>query len=157
MGIFDEEDPCYEFRTLGAKRYVDTIRVPAAKYNPDKMKAVDFFDNGDAKVIQATVAGLPKKAAVSILDSVDDFTVGTVWDTAHADKSLSYYIDDQPEGIEVIDRDGVPYYTTETDRHGIVLMPTTFDLDYSDAYSNFLLWLAGYDIPRTETSKSLIF
>lgn len=157
LGIFAEEDPCYEFRTLGAKRYVDTIRVPTAKYNPDKMKAVDFFDNGDAKVIQATVAGLPKKAAVSILDSVDDFTVGTVWDTAHADKSLSYYIDDQPEGIEVIDRDGVPYYTTETDRHGIVLMPTTFDLDYSDAYSNFLLWLAGYDIPRTETSKNLIF
>lgn len=157
LGIFDEETPCIEFRTLGAKRYVDTIRVPAAKYDPKKMKAVDFFDNGDAKVIQATVAGLPKSAAVSILDDVEDFTVGTVWDTAHAGKSLSYYIDDQPEGIEVIDRDGVPYFTTETDKHGIVLMPTTFDLDYSDAYSNFLLWLAGYDTPRTETSKSLIF
>lgn len=144
LGIFDEEDACEEFRTLGAKRYVDTVRMPAKKYNPDKMKAVDFYDNGDAKVIQATIAGLPKRSAVSILDSVDDFTPGVFWDTEHAGKQMSMYNDDQPEGVTVTDYLGNTYVTTETDKHGIALMPTTFDLEHSDAYSRFLIWLSGY-------------
>ena len=159
LGIFDEEDACEEFRTLGAKRYVDTIRVPAAKYNPDKMKAVDFYDNGDAKVIQATIAGLPKRAAVSILDSVDDFTPGVFWDTAHANKQMSMYNDDQPEGVSVTDYLGNVYVTTDTDKHGIALMPTTFDLEHSDAYSRFLVWLSGYseDDDSSTPKESKIF
>jgi len=159
LGIFDEEDACEEFRTLGAKRYVDTIRVPAAKYNPDKMKAVDFYDNGDAKVIQATIAGLPKRAAVSILDSVDDFTPGVFWDTAHANKQMSMYNDDQPAGVSVTDYLGNVYVTTDTDKHGIALMPTTFDLEHSDAYSRFLVWLSGYseDDDSSTPKESKIF
>ena len=144
LGVFAEEDLCEEFRTLGAKRYVDTIRVPAAKYDPDKMKAVDFYENGDAKVIQATIAGLPKKAAVSILDSVDDFVTGLVWDTEHAHKQMSIYFDDAPAGLDIIDHLGNLYTTTDNDRHGIALMATTFDLEHSDAYSQFLMWLGGY-------------
>lgn len=159
LGIFDEEDACEEFRTLGAKRYVDTIRVPAAKYNADKMKAVDFYDNGDAKVIQATIAGLPKRAAVSILDSVDDFKPGVFWDTAHANKQMSMYNDDQPEGVSVTDYLGNVYVTTDTDKHGIALMPTTFDLEHSDAYSRFLVWLSGYseDDDSSTPKESKIF
>lgn len=157
LGVFDTEATCIEFRTLGAKRYVDTIRVSAADYKPDKMKAIDFFDNGDAKVIQATVAGLPKSAAVSILDDVDDFKPGTVWDTAHAGKQMSVYNDEQPEGIVVTDRDGVTYTTSELDRHGIALVPTTFDLEYSDVYANFLNWISGIGEPQTKVSKILNF
>lgn len=158
LGIFDEEDACEEFRTLGAKRYVDTIRVPAGKYNPDKMKAVDFYDNGDAKVIQATVAGLPKRAAVSILDSVDDFTPGTFWDTEHAAKQMSIYFDDMPSGLEVVDHLGIAYQTGD-EPHGIALMATTFDLEHSDAYSQFLAWFGGYteDDGNNTPAESKIF
>lgn len=159
LGIFDEEATCLEFRTLGAKRYVDTVRIPAKKYKPDEMKALEFYDNGDAKVIQATIAGLPKHAAVSILDSVDDFTPGVFWDTAHADKQMSMYNDDQPTGVSVTDHLGNVYVTTDTDKHGIALMPTTFDLEHSDAYSRFLVWLSGYseDDDSSTPKESKIF
>ena len=124
LGIFAEEDTCIEFKTLGAKRYVDLI------YNKKK---------GENE-IQATIAGLPKKNAAAKLKCVDDFTNELFWNTEESGKLMACYNDNQTRGVW-IDRDGNrydPYKNSFYPQYGLCLKPTTFNLKISPEYEQFL-------------------
>lgn len=125
LGIFDREADCVEFKTLGAKRYVCSHQTP------------------DGVKVEATIAGLPKQAALTMLPTVDSFNTGIVWDTMHSGKSMALYNDEQPAGVILTDRYGNQYVTSEDDLTGVCLQPTTFDLEMSDEYTMFLKFLLG--------------
>lgn len=113
LGIMEREDDCLEFKTLGAKRYVDLTK------------------DG----IQCTIAGLPKRAGKEKLKSVDEFKNDTQWTTKESHKLIACYNDDQPHTIWT-DRDGNKYESD--DKYGICLQPTTFDLSLSAEFELFL-------------------
>lgn len=116
LGVMEREDDCTEFKTLGAKRYVDLV-------------------NGE---IECTIAGLPKRAAKDKIKSVDEFNTGLVWDTNESQKLIAHYEDNQ-EPCTWTDRDGVTYYSEA--QYGICLQPTTFDLSISNEFEHFLTLL----------------
>ena len=117
LGIMEREEDCEEFKTLGAKRYVDLI---------------------DGK-IHCTIAGLPKSAGEAKIKSVSDFNDGLVWNTRESEKVIAMYNDSQPDTVWT-DRDGNQYKSK--DRFGICLQPTTFDLSISGEFKRFLRTLA---------------
>ncbi|MBO7733330.1 MAG: hypothetical protein J6S67_12270 [Methanobrevibacter sp.] len=113
LGCMEREDDAEEFRTLGAKRYVDKV-------------------NGE---IECTIAGLPKSAAKAKIKSVDDFEDGLVWDTRESEKLIARYEDNQKPCMWV-DRDGKVFHSNA--KFGICLQPTTFDLSISEEFAHFL-------------------
>ena len=129
LGYFDREDDCENFKTLGAKRYVDTV-------------------NGE---IQCTIAGLPKASGVAKIHSIDDFQPDTVWDTEESGKLVSHYNDDQPICFWQ-DRDGKTFVSD--DRYGICLQPTSFDMGMTEDYELFCSLMQGdelsdyFEIPK---------
>lgn len=125
LGVMEREDDCAEFKTLGAKRYVDLV-------------------NGE---IECTIAGLPKRAAKAKIKSVDEFHDGIVWKTNESEKLIARYEDDQ-KPCTWIDRNGVPY---ESDaKYGICLQPTTFDLSIGNEFKHFLTLLSTGIIDRND-------
>ena len=113
LGIMEREEDCEEFKTLGAKRYVDLI---------------------DGK-IHCTIAGLPKAAGEAKIKSVSEFNDGMVWNTRESQKVIAMYNDNQPY-TKWTDRNGDSYESN--DRFGICLQPTTFDLSISNEFKRFL-------------------
>lgn len=122
LGIFDREDDCIDFKTLGAKRY-------AYKYHNHKTGKDE---------IKVTVAGLPKSAGVEKIKSIYDFNSGTVWATDESHKLIRTYNDRQTMGVKWTDDDGVTYTSGMYDKYGVTLMPTTFDFSISDEYDGFI-------------------
>lgn len=125
LGIFAEEETCLEFKTLGAKRYVDLV------YNKKK---------GENE-IQATIAGLPKKNAAAKLKCVSAFRNELVWNTEESGKLMACYNDNQTRGVW-IDRDGNrydPYKNSFYPQYGLCLKPTTFNLKISPEYEELLI------------------
>ena len=125
LGIMEREDDCEEFKTLGAKRYVDLV---------------------DGK-IHCTIAGLPKAAGEAKIKSVSEFTNNLVWNTRESHKQIAMYNDDQKPCVWR-DRDGHPYKSN--DKYGICLQPTTFDLSISGEFMKFLMTLATGKIDRND-------
>ena len=123
LGIMEREDDCEEFKTLGAKRYVDKV-------------------NGE---IECTIAGLPKSAAKAKIKSVDEFNTGLVWSTDESEKLIAHYEDNQKPCVWK-DRDGVEFYSDA--KYGICLQPTTFDLSISNEFEHFLTVLKTGIIQR---------
>lgn len=113
LGIMEREDDCYEFRTLGAKRYVDRT------------------DDG----IQCTIAGLPKKSGENKFKSVDEFTDESFWRTSESGKLLACYNDNQPT-TKWTDANGNTYISD--DKYGLCLKPTTFDLTMKPEFKLFI-------------------
>lgn len=116
LGVFEnetEKELYKSFKTLGAKKYI-----------------VETTDG----TLHMTVSGVRKKA-VSALKSIDDFQDGFVFDYKSADKLTHTYIDNQPS-ITYIDADGNRY--TSTQRHSIVLQPTTYTLGVTDEYETLI-------------------
>lgn len=116
LGVMEREDDCEEFKTLGAKRYVDLV-------------------NGE---IECTIAGLPKRAAKAKIKTVDEFKTGLVWNTNESEKLIAHYEDNQKPCIWT-DRDGNTYNSNA--QYGICLQPTTFDLSISNEFEHFLTLL----------------
>lgn len=124
LGIFADDGFDLEFRTLGAKRYAVLTKNKKGKL-----------------VIEATIAGLPKKAGAEKLTklalkqygklTVDVFDDGIVWDSDESGKLISYYCDNQDESLWH-DMYGNEYLSH--DRYGICLMPTTFDMSMTEEY-----------------------
>lgn len=131
LGIMEREDDCLEFKTLGAKRYVDKV----------------WSKKKQAYVVECTIAGLPKEAGEKKLKSVEDFKDTTVWNTMESEKVIARYNDDQKPCVWV-GRDGIPYKSK--DRFGICLQPTTFDLSMSGEFRRFLFMLAQGRIDRND-------
>lgn len=125
LGIFAPDGEYKEFKTLGAKRYC------SLEYNKKK--------NRDE--IHSTIAGLPKSAGakkIEELGGVDAFDSGIVWNSRESGKLISYYNDDQPELLWQ-DMNG-EYYVSD-DRYGICLMPTSFDMSFTDEYEAFFSFI----------------
>ena len=116
LGIFDSEDSCIEFKTLGAKRYVERRE-------------------GDGK-LHLTVSGINKGAVELLNDYIDNFEDGFNFDK-DADcvtKKLSTYIVDMPI---VKWNDG--YISTYT--HGINLRRTGYELSMTDEYKKLISYM----------------
>ena len=112
LGIMAREEDCI-LKCLGAKRYV-------AKHG-------DHYDS--------TIAGLPKSAGRNKIKSFNDFSNHTLFNTIESEKLTAVYNDNQ-QPTTFIDRDGNSY--TCTDKYGICLQPTTFDLSISSEFEKFL-------------------
>lgn len=116
LGIFDSEDSCSEFKTLGAKRYVERRE-------------------GDGK-LHLTVSGINKGAVELLNDEIDNFEDGFNFDK-DADcvtKKLSTYIVDMPT---VKWNDG--YISTYT--HGINLRKSGYVLSMTDEYKKLISYM----------------
>ena len=126
LGFFDREDDCTDFKTLGAKRYV------TKEWNAKK----------EQYEIHTTIAGLPKKAGTSKISNVEDFVPGTIWNSKESLKLTSTYNDNQPSKQIWKDLNGVEYISS--DKFGINLRPTTFDLELGDEFEKFIELLSGF-------------
>lgn len=116
LGIADREHDCI-LKTLGAKRY-----------------CVEENDN-----LYMTVAGLPK-SSVSKLKSLDDFNNNTFWNVKESGKKCSYYNDNQSECVWV-DENGKVY--KNTDKYGIAIIPTSFNMSMSDEFRMLVELMSG--------------
>lgn len=125
LGIMEREEDCEEFKTLGAKRYVDLI---------------------DGK-IHCTIAGLPKSAGEEKIKSVAEFNDGLIWNTKESGKVIAMYNDEQ-KPTDWTDRCGNKYHSE--DKFGICLQPTTFNLGMGDEFKRFLKTLATGKIDRDD-------
>lgn len=113
LGIFASEDSCNEFKTLGAKRYVER-RISDNK-------------------LHLTVSGI-NKGAVELLDNdIDNFKDGFNFDkdAECVSKQLSTYVTNMPE---VIYPDG--YISTY--KYGINMRRNGYLLSMTDEYKNLL-------------------
>ena len=153
LGIFEEEDACLEFKTLGAKRYVNMIQIPKEKYDEKKHKLVRFEDD-KALILEATIAGLPKKSATKKLKNVDDFVPGIHWNTFESGKKMAYYIDNGPTNVEFTDLNGDKYVGGE--KYGVTILPTTFDMNLSQEYEWLLDALENYGEDTLENVSFLL-
>lgn len=140
LGVFDREDDCEKFKTLGAKRY-----------------AVKHAGHDD---IEITVAGLPKYCKVGtetvstasfLNNDFDNFCDGATWEVDQSGKKTHYYNDDQPVGLTLLDREYNAYTLTALDRFGIGIVPTTFSIGLADNYKRFLESLAQGFMPTGTT------
>lgn len=113
LGIFDNERPYKEFKTLGAKKY-------CYKYEDD--------------IIHITVSGVGKGGAEA-LTSLDDFRNGFVFDYDHSGKNLLTYNDDQ---VECIVTDYQNHSVKVTDKYGLNLHPTTYELGIAADLQRYL-------------------
>lgn len=114
LGIMEREDDAVRFKTLGAKRYA--------------------YETEDGAV-HTTIAGLPKGAGTKKLKSIDDFTNKTVWNTKESNKNTAVYNDNQT-WCDVVDMYGNTY--TATDKYGVAIVPTTFDMTIGEEFEKFL-------------------
>lgn len=119
LGVFDKEDDCIQFKTLGAKRYVER-RVDGS--------------------LHLTVSGINKNAVELLNDDINNFKDGFNFDK-DADcvtKKLCTYLDNMPTCTYP---DG--YVSTYT--HGINLRRTGYLLSITDEYENLIKYM-DYDI-----------
>ena len=112
LGLFEFEGQCDRFITQGAKKYV-------------------IEKDGEIKI---TVAGVPKKAGVT-LKRLEDFKDDYVFKFEDTNKLLIVYIEDQEE-LEIKDYLGNIYKIK--DKTGCSLLPTTYVLGKSLEYANLL-------------------
>lgn len=142
LGIFEKEDECTEFKTLGAKRYVER-RLDGHLY--------------------LTVSGINKEAVHMLHDNIDNFTDGFNFDKDSLDatgevtytnkktgnvepcvkKRLSTYVTDMPE---VTYPDGY----VSTFKYGINMRRTGYELTMTDEYKDLIKMceLTEADLPE---------
>lgn len=120
LGVFDEEDALYEFKTLGAKRYLS-----------------QYYDkNGGPGKMSATVAGLPKKAG-KLFKDFDDFYDGRMFEENESCKKTAFYYEyDEDVDCLWVDRDGVEYSTKE--RNGVVVKSVPFQMNMAPEFIDYL-------------------
>ena len=116
LGIFAEEDPCTEFKTLGAKRYVERRE----------------HDNK----LHLTVSGINKEAVQMLNDNIDNFADGFNFDkdSEYTKKKLSDYLTDIPD---VVYPDG--YISTY--RYGINMRNAGYLLSMTDEYKQLIHYM----------------
>lgn len=113
LGVFDREDDCTEFKTLGAKRYVERRKS----------------DNE----LHLTVSGINKQAVALLNNRISNFTDGFNFDkdSDYVTKRLSTYITDMPI---VTYPDG--YISTYA--YGINLRRNGYNLTMTDEYKELI-------------------
>ena len=116
LGIFEEEDPCSQFKTLGAKRYVERR-------------------TGD-NALHLTVSGINKEAVAMLQDDIDNFADGFNFDkdSEYTRKKLSTYLTDMPD---VIYPDGYESHY----RYGINMRNAGYLLSMTDEYKQLIHYM----------------
>lgn len=120
LGVFDKEDDCSQFKTLGAKRYVER-RVSDNK-------------------LHLTVSGINKGAVDLLNDDINNFADGFDFnkDADCVTKKLLTYLDDIPDCI-------YPDGYKSTYRHGINMRNAGYVLSMTDEYKNLIHYME-YDL-----------
>lgn len=131
LGVFEKEDDCCQFKTLGAKRYVER------RINDGKL--------------HLTVSGINKAAVELLQDNIDNFRDGFNFDkdAECVTKKLSTYLDDipdltWPDGYESHHRYGINmrntgYLMTITDEYKLLIKYMEYTLDdLPEAFINHL-------------------
>lgn len=123
LGVFTQEPNCIEFRTLGAKRYVERRE--------------------DGK-LYLTVSGINKEAVQLLDNDINNFRDGFNFDMDAdcVDKKLSTYRDLMPDAV-------YPDGYVSTYRHGINLRNTGYKLTMTDEYKLLIDYQDG-DLTLTE-------
>lgn len=112
LGVFDNDGNYDEFITQGAKKYAYTKWI-----NKDKIKSdsnVLEIKGDKAKVLEITVAGVPKSGALG-LKSLDEFRDDFVFDFKYTNKNLLMYCENQQK-CYIIDYQGNEYTVTDKSR-----------------------------------------
>ena len=112
LGILSDEPDCKEFRTLGAKKYVE-------RRLDDKL--------------YLTVSGINKGAVDCLENDIENFADGFVFDKDHPSvhKNLLVYVDNMPE---IVYPDGyISHYS-----RGINMRPNGYEIHMTDEYKEIL-------------------
>ena len=112
LGVFDNDGKYDEFITQGAKKYAYTKWI-----NKDKIKSdsnVIEIKDDKAKVLEITVAGVPKSGALG-LKSLNEFKDDFVFDFKYTNKNLLMYCENQ-QNCSIIDYQGNEYTVNDKSR-----------------------------------------
>lgn len=120
LGAYEKEEHYAKFKTLGAKKYI-------------------YED--DSGNLHMTVSGV-RKAAVSQLKSIDDFTENTEFDIEHANKLILHYNDNQLSDSYITVNRGKPDEYIINYKYGICAQPTTYKLTTTPVYRSNLFEIA---------------
>ena len=132
LGVFDNDGFYEEFITQGAKKYAYTKWIDKEKIKDDT-NVLEIKDN-KAKILEITVAGVPKSGALG-LKSLNDFKDDFVFDFKYTNKNLLMYCENQEKNV-IIDYEGNEYEVD--DKSGCCLVPTTYVLGKALEYSDLL-------------------
>lgn len=132
LGVFDKDAEYEDFITQGAKKYAYTKWIKKEKIEDDT-NVLEIKDD-KAKVLEITVAGVPKSGALG-LKSLEDFKDDFVFDFKYTNKNLLMYCENQ-EQCNIIDYQGNEYKVT--DKSGCCLVPTTYVLGKSLEYADLI-------------------
>lgn len=132
LGVFDNDGNYSDFITQGAKKYAYTKIINKEKVKKD-MNIIEEFDN-KAKVLEITVAGVPKTGALG-LKKLEDFRDDFVFDFKYTNKNLLMYVENQNE-IELEDYQG--NVDIISDKSGCCAVPTTYVLGKSSEYCDLI-------------------
>lgn len=113
MGVLTEEEDCIEFKTLGAKKYVE-------RWECDKK-------------LHLTISGINKGAVECLEDDINKFEDGFAFDKDHpaVHKQILTYITDQPQ---IIMPDGYKITT----KRGINLRANGYKIKLTNAYLDLI-------------------
>lgn len=125
LGVYEREGRYDKFVTLGAKKYCI---------------------EQDGK-LEITISGVSKSKGVSALHSITDFNEGLTFDYTHSGRLVMTYNDDQPD-MELTDYHGKKIRISQ--RYGINAMPTTYTLDISVNYDEYITRLSGTSSTHTK-------
>ena len=128
LGVFEKEDSCTQFKTLGAKRYVERRETDGA--------------------LHLTVSGINKGAVSMLNDNINDFADGFNFDKddPSVTKKLCTYLDNIP--IVTYPDGYMSHY-----KRGINLRNAGYLLSITDEYKNLIKYLQ-YDV--TDLPESFI-
>lgn len=115
IGFFEDDGEYPEgFLALGAKKYC-------------------YYDEDGE--LHITVSGVSKKGVSILNNDITKFKNGLKWGYADSGKMVHYYLDEQPD-FEFTDYQGNKYRCTQ--KHTVVLQPTTYTLGLTDWYEYLL-------------------
>lgn len=132
LGVFEDDGHYEEFITQGAKKYAYTKWKDNKKI--DSTSKIIEYGEPKSKVLEITVAGVPKTGAQS-MDNIEEFQDDFVFDFDSTNKNLLVYVDDQIP-FELTDYLGVKMLVN--DKSGCCLLPTTYVLGKALEYANLL-------------------
>ena len=132
LGVFEDDGHYEEFITQGAKKYA----YITWKKNSKLKGTENVIEKGEekSKVLEITVAGVPKSGALS-LKSLNEFKDDFVFDFETTNKNLLVYTENQ-EKFEIVDYLGNKYVVS--DKSGCCLLPTTYILGKALEYAELL-------------------
>lgn len=136
LGVFENDGTYEEFITQGAKKYAYTKWIKLEKIKNKDEVNIQEIKGDKAKVLEITVAGVPKSGALG-LKTLNDFRDNFIFEYKYTNKNLLMYCENQ-EKCCIIDYQGNEYIVE--DKSGCCIVPTTYilgkALEYADLISD---------------------